>query len=651
MKEYEGHSSIDPGNEPPLITDGRRGPPDRREISARWLAGTFLTGITSSMLMGVALFAALDGREQLATPPELMARNTMPSAKNNSDVTKGTRVAATTPVRRNRDRRRLDVSTVFKEGERDVIRSTPFEYVRIALASVHSNNRKYPSFNPLDVFAEANAGTDPTPKTGLIYGAKVESEVSLRTIDFPLATAQFDPSDDLSADEVEEVVRNTGSLLTDGAVQVASLHYVDPLRFGVDEDPFNLRNPLAVKIIQENVSVTPRDAEDADSHGYSEEIIPFHSDKEILSAFSEAGYEDDDATGMSDAIAKLLNSPRLKAGSVLRLGIESRNSVDRIMRASVYNGTTHILTIALNDKDQYVPADEPEMTPGLQVAFDDNPPASRQAGDLPTVYDGIYRAGIAYGMTDTMIEQLIRMLASDVDFQSQLAPADQLEAFFSLPADSEKAGDESEILYVAANFGGNLRKFYRFHSGDGSTDYYDENGKSSKQFLLRNPVPNGVFRSPFGMRRHPILGYSRMHTGVDWSAPRGTPIIAAGNGVVERAGWTNGYGNQTLLRHSNGYESSYSHQNAIASGVTPGAKVRQGQVIGYLGSTGLSTGPHLHYEVIVNGSKVDPMRIRLPGGRALDGDDLVAFKRERERIDQLLKDDNNVPPAKVAASG
>lgn len=650
MNEYEGHSSIDPGNEPPLITDGRRGPPDRREISARWLAGTFLTGITSSILMGVALFAALDGREQLATPPELMARNAMPAPGGNSDVTKGARVAATTPIQKNRDRRRLDVSTMFKDGERDVIRSMPFEFVHIALADVHNTNRRYPAFNPLDVFAEANEGTDPTPKTGLIYGAKVESEVSLRTVDFPLATAQYDPADDLSVDDVEEVVRNTGSLLTDGAIQVASLHYVDPLRFGTDEDPYNLRSPLAVKIIQENVSVSPRLSEDAESAGYSEELIPFRSDKDILAALNDAGYENGDATGMSEAIAKLLNSPRLKSGSVLRLGIESRNNTDRIMRASVYNGSTHVLTIALNDRDQYVPADEPEMTPGLQVAFDDNPPVSRRTEDLPTIYDGIYRAGVAYGMTDSMIKQLIRMLASDVDFQSQLSPTDELEALFSLPADSEKAGDDSEILYVAANFGGDLKKFYRFHSKDGNTDYYDEDGKSSKQFLLRKPVPNGIFRSPFGMRRHPILGYSRMHTGVDWSAPRGTPIIAAGNGVVERAGWTNGYGNQTLIRHSNGYESSYSHQNAIASGVVPGAKVRQGQVIGYLGSTGLSTGPHLHYEVIVNGSKVDPMRIRLPSGGELGGDDLVAFKRERERIDQLLKDDE-AKGTKVAASG
>lgn len=649
MKEYEGNSSIDPGNEPPLITDGRRGPPDRREISARWLTGTFLTGITSSMLMGVALFAALDGREQLATPPELMARNAM-SAPGSSDVTKGARVAATTPIQKNRDRRRLDVSTMFKDGERDVIRTMPFELVHIALADVHNTNRRYPSFNPLDVFAEANQGTDPTPKTGLIYGAKVESEVSLRTTDFPLTTAQYDPSDDLSVDDVEEVVRNTGSLLTDGAIQVASLHYVDPLRFGTEEDPYNLRNPLAVKIIQENVSVAPRLPEDAEGAGYSEELIPFRSDKEILTALNETGYENDDATGMSEAISKLVNSPRLKSGSVLRLGIESQDNVDRIMRASVYNGSTHILTIALNDRNQYVPADEPEMTPGLQVAFDDNPPIARRTEDLPTVYDGIYRAGLAYGMTDSMIKQLIRMLASDVDFQSQLSPTDQLEALFSLPADSDKAGDESEILYVAANFGGDLKKFYRFHGEDGNTDYYDENGKSSKQFLLRKPVPNGVFRSPFGMRRHPILGYSRMHTGVDWSAPRGTPIVAAGNGVVERAGWTNGYGNQTIIRHSNGYESSYSHQNAVARGVTPGARVRQGQVIGYLGSTGLSTGPHLHYEVMVNGSKVDPMRIRLPSGGELKGDDLVAFKRERERIDQLLTDDD-ANETKVAASG
>jgi len=185
-----------------------------------------------------------------------------------------------------------------------------------------------------------------------------------------------------------------------------------------------------------------------------------------------------------------------------------------------------------------------------------------------------------------------------------------------------------------------MRSLYRFQLKDGSTDYFDENGRSAEQFLLRKTVPNGTFRSGFGARRHPILGYVRMHTGVDWAAPTGTPIIAAGNGVVEKAGWAAGYGKQTIRRHANGYETSYNHQSAFARGVQPGARVRQGQVIGYVGTTGLSTGAHLHYELMVNGTKVDPMRVRLPTGKVLQGDDLVAFKRERERIDDLLKQQN-----------
>src|SRR5690606_29306842 len=181
-----------------------------------------------------------------------------------------------------------------------------------------------------------------------------------------------------------------------------------------------------------------------------------------------------------------------------------------------------------------------------------------------------------------------------------------------------------------ATFGGNTRTFYRFRMDDGTVDYFDEEGRSARQFLLRNPIPNGTFRSGFGPRRHPILGYSSMHTGVDWSAPRGTTIIASGNGGVEKAGWAGGYGRQTIIRHANGYKSSYNHQSAIAKGVTEGARVRQGQVIGYVGSTGLSTGNHLHYEVIVNGKKVDPMRVRLPTEKSLSGEELEVFHRERE---------------------
>ena len=240
-------------------------------------------------------------------------------------------------------------------------------------------------------------------------------------------------------------------------------------------------------------------------------------------------------------------------------------------------------------------------------------------------------------MTTDMTGLLVKLLASSVDLQAQLKPTDTVEAFFSVKDEKGQATEESELLYVNAHFGDTTTRFYRFQDPEeGSIDYFDGEGKSIRQFLLRNPVPNGRMTSGFGMRRHPILGFSRMHTGTDWAAPRGTPIIASGNGVVESAGWSSGYGNQTIIRHANGYESSYNHQSAIAKGVKPGAKVTQGQVIGYVGSTGQSTGAHLHYELIVNDTKVDPMKIRLPGGKSLEGDNLASFKEERSRIDALL---------------
>ncbi|MBX8827076.1 M23 family metallopeptidase [Ochrobactrum sp. SFR4] len=641
-------NSSDPGDEPPLITDGRRGPPDRREVSARWLAGTFLTGITASLLIGVALFAALDGRQQLATPPELVTKEEMPAKSDAKDSTKGNRVIATVTKQKSRDRRRMEVSTMQKVGEREVIRTKPFEYVRMALAADHPASRQYPAFDAMAVFSDGAKQQVQTANTGQIYGAKVESEISLRTIDFPISAGNYDSASDLTSDEVEKVVRNTGQLLTDGDVQIASLHYVDPLRFGNSGDsPYTLTQPLGVRITQENVSVSNRLLDGETNTGFSEDIIPFRSDSKIIDALNKSGYEGEDADNIAEALSKLMNSPRLKAGSVLRVGVTSSEEEDHIVRVTLYNGTTHIVTVALDDQNQYVPSDEPEMTPLLQTAFDDNAPPPTIRGEMPSVYDAVYKAALAYGMTNDMARQLIKMLANDVDLQSKIARSDAIEAFFSLPEDSESANEESQLLYVSANMGGTTKKFYRYQSPEGGVEFYDENGRSAQQFLIRKPVPNGVFGSPFGGRRHPILGYVRMHTGVDWRAPRGSPILAAGNGIVEKAGWANGYGNQTIIRHGNGYQTSYNHQNAIASGITPGTRVRQGQLIGYVGSTGLSTGPHLHYEVIVNGAKVDPMRIRMPQSQSLGGKQLEVFMRERNRIDQLL-DGKGDAPAKVA---
>lgn len=638
MQEQE-QPIADLGNEPPLIADGRSGPPDRREVSARWLSGTFLTGVTSSVLMGVALFAALDGREQLATPPEIAKLDS--GVDDDGEAIKTTRLSPPRQISRAKDRRRMELSTVSRVGDRDVIRTMPFVQIKMALAAGHNTTRSYPSFDPLAVFADDEAVAQTAGTTGLIYGAKVESEMTLKTLDFPLETAAFDEKTGLSADEVEQVVRSTGAVLTDGAVQVAALHYVDPQRFGDTLAAQALTASYGVKIVQENVSVSPRATDNDESVVYAEEIIPFTTERAISDAFADSGYAGDDAAGMSAAISRMLNTKALREGMVLRVGLEVRGDVARIVRTGVYDKTDHILTIALDDRQQFVVAKaEPEPNPELLTAFDDSPRVVRTRGNLPSVYDGIYRAAYSYGMSKGMTRQLVKLLAADVDFQSRLNPADRIEVFFSQPGENDEVSEDSELLYVSATFGGNTRTLYRFQMQDGAVDYFDQDGRSAKQFLLRNPLPNGKFRSGFGGRRHPILGYTKMHTGVDWAAPNGTPIIASGNGTVEKAGWAGGYGRQTIIRHANGYETSYNHQSAIAKGVVPGARVRQGQVIGFVGSTGLSTGNHLHYELMVNGRKVDPMRVRLPVGRVLKGADLEAFKRERERIDELLREEN-----------
>lgn len=627
------------GNEPPLIEDGRMSPPDRREVSARWLSGTFLTGVTSSVLMGVALLAALDGRQQLATPPEIAELASLASNDVSGTKAKKPRVTPPRQISRAKDRRRMDVSMVTRVGDREVIHSIPLVQVNMALAAAYTTTTSYPAFDPLRVFRDDDAAPAAAPSAiaGQIYGAKVESEISLKTIDFPIATASFDEKSELSADEVEKVVREAADDLSEGSIQVASLHYVDPQRFG-DQLTQSLAGTYGVRVVPENVSVAPRPDPEAGEQGpvFAEEIIPFREDRRIDEALADSGYDGSDAKGMAASIAKLLNAPALKSGTVLRVGLEIRGDVATVVRTGVYDRKRHIVTIARNDDGQYVPAGEPEPNPELLTAFDDSPPVQAR-GNLPTVYDGIYRAAYSYGMSREMTQRLIRLLASNVDFQSRTTTSDRLEVLFSQPDEDDDASENSELLYVSATIGGQSRNFYRFRMEDGSFDYFDENGSSAQQFLLRNPLPNGKFRSGFGGRRHPILGYTRMHTGVDWSAPRGTPIIAAGNGVVEKAGWAGGYGNQTLIRHANGYVSSYNHQSGFAKNIVAGARVRQGQVIGYVGSTGLSTGAHLHYELIVNGTKVDPMRVRLPVGKVLKGDELASFQRERARIDELLQ--------------
>jgi murein DD-endopeptidase MepM/ murein hydrolase activator NlpD len=236
-----------------------------------------------------------------------------------------------------------------------------------------------------------------------------------------------------------------------------------------------------------------------------------------------------------------------------------------------------------------------------------------------------------------------------VDFQRRVRPGDSFEVFYSAEEETGGTPTRDDILYAALTVNGETRRYFRFRTeDDGLTDFFDERGRSAKKFLMRTPINGGAFRSGFGFRRHPLLGYTRMHTGVDWSAPTGTPIMAAGAGTVIKAEWVAGYGRRVEVQHSNGYVTSYSHMSGFGRNIQRGTRVTQGQVIGFLGSSGLSTGPHLHYEVAVNGSYVDPMRIRVPRGRVLEGRMLAEFERERLRVEQMIR---RALPSQIARNG
>lgn len=628
------------GDMPPLRENMRR-QPDKRRVSMRWLSGAVLAALASVLLMGGALFAALDGR-QIVAATLIGEPDPADASQTAARAVKGNRpgAAVTSDIS---TANLMMVSTVSREGDRDVVKVKPFLMVATPLAIPVKRQISYPAFNALTVFADSS---QPEPSeaaaSGQIYGASVESEVSIKVIDFDTASPQVAQRPEQRESDIEELVRNAAPGLTSGNTTVASLAYFDPSRFSLQQDSGFLATP-GVTITEENVQLAAKkNPQDKSGLRYDERIIRVRSQARISIILEAEGLSPKDAATFEKVLSSDLGSSNLLPDDQLRVSYEVGETskdglIEKPVRISVYRGAQHVVSIALSDDSRFVYAKEPELVP--QLASANGPALLGPSARLPSVYDAIYRAALSEGMEVGMATRLIRIFAFDLDYNTTITANDQLSFFVSLEEGAEKPTENSEILFASIRNGAQERKYYRFRDpASGLVDYYDETGKSAKKFLLRQPVPNGKFRSPFGARYHPILRYRKMHWGVDWSAPRGTPIIAAGNGTVETAGWESGYGKQTTIRHANGYVTSYSHQSNIASNIVPGAKVRQGQVIGFVGSTGLSTGPHLHYEIAVNGTKVDPMRIRLPKGLELKGKELAAFSAERERLDDLLKD-------------
>tara|TARA_Y100000768_G_scaffold347548_1_gene295891 strand:- start:4690 stop:6036 length:1347 start_codon:yes stop_codon:yes gene_type:complete len=254
------------------------------------------------------------------------------------------------------------------------------------------------------------------------------------------------------------------------------------------------------------------------------------------------------------------------------------------------------------------------------------------------IKNNLYSAAVESGVEPNIIIEFARIFGFEVDFQRDIRKGDWFEIYYEkFKDDNNKVRETGKIIYASMYVNGEEINLYNFKYNN-EEEYYDIKGKSITKSLMKTPINGARLSSSFGMRKHPILGYNKMHRGTDFAAPSGTPIMASGSGTVTRARWCGGGGNCVKIKHNSTYETVYAHMKAFAKGVKEGRKVKQGQVIGYVGSTGLSTGPHLHYEVIVNGKKVNSQRLKLPSGKILKGDERKQFELDRIKIDLQLSD-------------
>ena len=252
------------------------------------------------------------------------------------------------------------------------------------------------------------------------------------------------------------------------------------------------------------------------------------------------------------------------------------------------------------------------------------------------IKNNLYSSAVSSGVEPNIIIEFARIFGFEVDFQRDIRKGDWFEILYEkFEDDNEKVRDTGKIIYASMYVNGEEINLYNFKFKN-EEDYFDIKGKSITKSLMKTPINGARLSSSFGMRKHPILGYNKMHRGTDFAAPSGTPIMASGSGTITRARWCGGGGNCVKIKHNSTYETIYAHMKAFAKGIKEGKKVKQGQIIGFVGSTGLSTGPHLHYEVVVNGKKVNSQRLKLPSGKTLKGEERKEFELDRIKIDLKL---------------
>jgi murein DD-endopeptidase MepM/ murein hydrolase activator NlpD len=646
-----GHAyAIELGNEPPLSVDGgTSGYVDRRRVSVQWFAGTIMTALCGAALMGGAVFTSLDGETNIASLPErveVALRGAIGAVGEKLGARKSDRLP--TAEEPTFARQVIRVSTITRAGNHEVVRVRPF--VRIAgnlSLTVSDLSANIPPFNPQRMLAESTPGDAATADAAAAPEPDAEVAFVMRDLApmMPkLRIGLLTPTDEVlarvqqAAEWSDKAAKNqpVGDSVTGIKLAYAGVGTTDPYA------------GFEARIVPENITLLPKTtSQTTGGNAFNERLIVAKKGETVGSILRDLGATPEDIIAINKVLGPRGRDGGIKEGQKLRVLLAPVPSTQRSqpIRVIVANETSIDAVVALADTGKYVAVDVKNVDTEVADASEDSNDDNDTSG--VRLYQSVYETALRNQIPRPIIDDLVRIYSYDVDFQRKVQPGDSFEVLYAGEEETPAADSRNDVLFATLTVGGETKKFYRFQSpDDGLVDYYDETGKSAKKFLVRKPVAEGIMRSSFGIRRHPILGYTKMHTGVDWAAPTGTPIYAAGNGTIEKAGWESGYGKFVLIRHNNGYESAYGHMSAFARNIEEGTRVRQGQVIGFVGSTGLSTGSHVHYEIRVNGRFVDPMRIKLPRGRELEGPILAGFDLERERLDNIMAR----KPARVASS-
>lgn len=670
LRHDKNQLSVELGHEPPLDPLGLSEPKiGRSRINQRWLVASVLTAVSGALLIGSAIHISLENEGNFAEQPlRYVSSDKLDPTSSVSTIRRGDKLIRNEPIITARQTFKASMSV--RSANREIIKTR--EFVRLSANLLQTSGvyaTDIPAFNAAKLNSQTNEAEDASEERYAEAAPEVsEAEVAVTKSDMmtTLNALQANMQSQkmmhgLSQDEVvlqiEQERRTQAEAGRRTAVSIPAQQMlsrilrqpeavVNPYESGTSiTAPFSA---IELRVIPENVTVLPKIEGAAKDRAIEERVSALKRGETLDVVLRSAGLNSEGTKELVAALGGRAKINALPEGQNVRVTLAptAQSPNRQVVRVMLVGENGLEALAALNDQGKFVSVNVPAAPvidnakakvktaqQRTQTSEDDEITDEEDDGTGVRLYESLYETAAKYSLNTSIVEDLMRIFSYDFDFQKRVSSGDALDLFFVQDEDGSSNG---EMLYASLIFGGEKRQVYRHVAEDGAIDYFDEAGRSLKKFLMRKPLSDGTFRSGFGYRTHPILRYRKMHTGVDWANRIGTPIFAAGNGTITTAGWEGGYGRRIEIEHANGYVTTYSHMSSFARSMQVGTKVKQGQVIGYVGSTGLSTGPHLHYEVLINGSFVDPMKIRVPRGRELDGRALLEFKRQREQTDLLI---------------